>query len=56
MSVRRTGTSVSSKKNNEAKGPTKSIFAVAIIAIMVLAYFYVINNRMKVVEEDVKKI
>ena len=58
MSQRRAGIDIpkSSKKNNETKGPGKSIFAVAIVALMILAYFYVINNRMKVVEQDVEKI
>jgi len=58
MSTRKVGTEVSrnGKKNNESKGPVKGIFAVVIVAIMVLAYFYIINNRIKSVEKDVDRI
>lgn len=41
-----------SKKDNSIKG----ILIIAIMALGVLAYFYVINNRIKRVEEDVDKI
>lgn len=42
----------SSKGNNSIKG----IAVIVVLALSVLAYFYVINNRMKRVEEDVDKI
>ena len=42
----------SSGKNNSIKG----ILVIVILALGVLAYFYVINNRMKQVEQDVQKI
>ena len=42
----------SSGKNNSIKG----ILVIVILALGVLAYFYVINNRMKRIEEDVDKI
>jgi len=44
------------KKSNSKSKTTKSIAVMAILALGVLAYFYVISNRMKVVEEDVAKI
>lgn len=42
----------SSKNDNSIKG----ILFVVVLALGVLAYFYVINNRMKVIEDDVKSI
>lgn len=42
----------SSGKNNSIKG----ILVMVVLALGVLAYFYVINNRIKQVEDDVKKI
>ena len=44
------------KKNKKSGKATGGIAAVALVAIMVLAYFYIINNRMKVIEQDVEKI
>lgn len=42
----------SSNKNNSIKG----ISVIIVLALGVLAYFYVINNRIKQVEDDVSKI
>lgn len=50
------GSTSSAKSNSGDKSPTKKIIVVAFIALMVLAYFYVINNRMKSIEEDVTTV
>ena len=42
----------SSRKNNSIKG----VLVMVVLALGVLAYFYVINNRIKQVEKDVEKI
>lgn len=43
-------------KTDKKDNSVKSILFVLVLAIGVLAYFYVINNRVKRVEEDVKTI
>lgn len=43
-------------KKQDDKNPIKGIIVMAILALLVLAYFYVINNRMKRIEEDVGTI
>lgn len=46
------GNAQRAKSNKEEKNPTKKIIVVAILGLMVLAYFYLINNRMKSHEDD----
>ena len=43
-------------KNKKNQNPIKTIIVMAFLALMVLGYFYVINNRIKTVEEDVHTI
>jgi len=44
------------KSDSKNENSIKSILFVAVLAIGVLAYFYVINNRMNKIEEDVAEI
>ena len=44
------------KSNNSKNNSIKGIAVLFVLALGVLAYFYVINNRMRVIEEDVDKI
>lgn len=43
-------------KNKKNQNPIKTIIVMAVIALMIVAYFYVINNRIQTVEEDVHTI